>query len=177
MGRLFRRAPPAADHRPAMMAIISLMVLLLPLLISSSSARKLAALPLGVPGPSDELPPETPGAVEGITVRPAGGGFSVEARVRSTDLGAGAGDVEQRRFEAGSLAELQGVLGRLKRLDPQRERILLVPAATSQADEVVRWMDAVRAGPDGPLFPTVILEQVVGPAAAPPAPPQPEPSP
>lgn len=153
-----------------MMAIISLMVLLLPLLISSSSARKLAALPLGVPGPSDELPPETPGAVEGITVRPVGSGFSVEARVRSTDLGAGAGDVELRRFEAGSLAELQAVLGRLKRLDPQRERILLVPQGTSQAEEVVRWMDAVRAGPDGPLFPTVILEQVVGPSNAAPVP-------
>ncbi len=170
MGRLFRRAPPAADHRPAMMAIISLMVLLLPLLISSTSSRKLAGLPLGVPGPADELPPEKPGPVEGIEVRPGpAGGFVVQAKVRATDVRASAGDVELRRFTAPDLAGLQGVLATLKALDPARERLLLVPAPTTTADEVVRWMDAVRAGPQGPLFPKVVLEQVTtAPAAAPP---------
>ena len=61
------------------------------------------------------------------------------------------------------LAELQAVLSTLKRLDPKRERITLVPAADTATDEVVRWMDAVRRGPEGELFPRVILQAVATP--------------
>ena len=52
------------------------------------------------------------------------------------------------------------MLGRLKQLDPKRERITVVPAATTPTEEVVRWMDAVRAGPEGALFERVILQTV-----------------
>ena len=150
-----------------MMAIISLLVLLLPLLISSTSARKLAGLPLGVPGPTDELPPEAPGPVEGIEVVRMGDRFQVQARIRNTDVRASVGDVELRTFEAADVVALQSTLATLKRLDPGRERIRLVPAPQTTAAELVLWMDAVRQGPDGELFPKVILEQVQAPRTEP----------
>ena len=157
MRRLFRRARARPDTRPALMSVAALMVLLLPLLLMTSSAQKLTGIALGVPGPGEDLPPEPPGAVERIVVSRAAGGYRVEAAVRTTDVRAQVGDTEQRRFEVPDLAGLQEVLLSLKRLDPERERIVLVPAPDTPAEEVVAWMDAVRAGPEGPLFPRVIL--------------------
>ena len=133
------------------------MVLLLPMLLMTSSMQRRAGLVLGVPGPDEELPPEVPGAVESLRVSRDASGFLVYAAVRNTDVVSATGDTEAREFHADTLTSLQEVLATLKRLDPARERITLVPAADTTTDEVVRWMDAVRAGPTGKLFPKVIL--------------------
>jgi hypothetical protein len=144
--------------RAGMMAVISLMLLLLPWLIQATSGGKLTGLPLSLPGASEELPPESPGAVEGLTVTQVGTGFEVRAAVRNTDVMAGAGDTEERVWQADSIASLQEVLGTIKALDPKRDRITLVPDAGASAQAVVTWMDAVRGSTQGVLFPKVILQ-------------------
>ena len=140
-----------------MMSVAALMVLLLPILLMVTSAQKLTGLALGVPGPTEELPPEPPGPVERLEVRRTEAGFVVGADVRNTDVLAQAGDTEHREFEVADLAGLREVLLTLKALDPKRVRITLVPLPTSSTDDVVHWMDVVRQGPDGPLFPRVVL--------------------
>lgn len=146
-----------------MMSIVALMVLLLPTVLLTTSAEKLTGVTLGVSGASETLPPEPPGLVEAITVKREAQGYAVSAAVRNSDVRASAGDTELRQYAAADLTELQGVLSTLKRLDPKRERITLVPAADTATDEVVRWMDAVRRGPDGELFPRVVLQAVATP--------------
>ena len=158
MGRLFRAPPAEADARPALMSVISLMVLLLPMLVATTSAQRLAGLPLGVPGPADELPPESPGPVEDVTVRAEGGGYRLEARVRRADVRASAGEVELRSWALADLPALQAALADLKRRDPARDRITLIPSPTTTTAELVRWMDGVRHGPDGVLYPKVVLQ-------------------
>ena len=168
MGRLF--SPPSAppDMRPALLSVVALMVLLLPLLLMTTSAQKLTGLALGVPGPDEELPPEPPGAVERISVERVPEGYQVTAAVRNTDVLSTTGDVEEKSVLAADLTALQGALATFKALDPKRDRVTLIPAADTPTEEVVRWMDAVRNGPDGPLFGKVILQTVAPPASAPP---------
>ena len=166
MGRLFSAPPPPPDMRPALLSIVALMVLLLPLLLMTTSAQKLTGLALGVPGPEDELPPEPPGPVERIAVERVADGYRVTAAVRNTDVRSSSGDVEEKSVLATDLGEMQRALATFKALDPGRERVTLIPAADTPTEEVVRWMDAARNGPDGPLFPKVIL-QTIQPGDAP----------
>jgi hypothetical protein len=49
------------------------------------------------------------------------------------------------------------VLARLKRIDPDRTELTLAPHPSSTTAQVVAWMDAVRIGPSGPLFPKIVL--------------------
>ncbi len=157
---MFRQPAAPPDTRPALLSVVSLMVLLLPLLLMTTSASKLTGLALGVPGPEEELPPEPPGLVESLNVARVAEGYQVTASVRNTDVLGGTGQTEDKTFLAADLSELQSVLARLKRLDPKRDRITIVPAAGTPTEEVVRWMDAVRAGPEGALFERVILQAV-----------------
>lgn len=156
--RLFKPASAGADMRPALFSVVALMLLLLPFLLLTTSTQKLTGLALGLPGPSETLPPEPPGAVERLTVRRVPAGYAVEADVRNTDVLASAGDTERRELLAADLPGLQETLATFKALDAKRDRITLVPAPDTPADEVVRWMDAVKAGPAGELYPRVILE-------------------
>ena len=158
MRRLFHSPQPASDMRPALLSVVALMVLLVPFLLLTTSTVKLTGLALGMPGPSEELPPEPPGAVERLTITRVAEGYRVSADVRTTDVLASVGDVEQKERLAADLPALQDALYAFKALDPKRERVTLVPSADTPADEVVRWMDAVRAGPKGDLYPRVILE-------------------
>lgn len=144
--------------RPALFSVVALMLLLLPFLLLTTSTQKLTGLALGLPGPSEELPPEPPGAVERLTVSRVPQGYAVVADVRNTDVLASTGDTERRELFAADLNALQETLASLKALDRKRDRITLVPAADTPADEVVRWMDAVKLGPSGELYPRVILE-------------------
>ncbi|MCK6506241.1 hypothetical protein L6R53_23190 [Myxococcota bacterium] len=155
---LFPRGRPAPDARPALFSVVSLMVVLVPLLLVTSTGQKVTGLSLGLPGPSEELPPPPPGPVEALRVARVPEGYRVQAAVRRTDVLASAGDVEQQELLAADLATLQAQLVRLKALDPGRQRIHLAPGADTPASEVVRWMDAVRQGPQGPLFPEVVVE-------------------
>ena len=157
--RLFRAPTAVPDTRPAMLSVIALMVLLLPMTLMTSSAQKLAGLSLSVSGPSETLPPEPPGPVEALRVEVTeAGSYRITAAVRSTDVRATVGDTEAKTFEAADLTALRQVLAQIKGLDPARERITLAPAPTTRTARVVTLMDAVRAGPDGPLYPSVILE-------------------
>ena len=140
------------------MSVVALMVLLLPMVLLTTSSQKLTGLGLGVPGPTEELPPEPPGPVEGLRVVRVADGFVISAEVRNTDVLAQVGDTERKEMRANDLSELQTALGTLKKLDPKRERITLAPNPEMETREVVAWMDAVRAGPDGELYPRVILE-------------------
>ena len=167
MRRLFPAARPAPDLRPALLGVISLMVLLVPLLLESAAAGRWAGLALAVPAAAG-LPPEPAGPVARLAVvaLPAGG-FRVEAAVRSTDVRAASAAAELRAEPAADLRALQAVLARTKGLDPSRERILLQPHSAMSAAEVVAWMDAVRVGPEGPLFPEIVLGAAVDGSGAP----------
>lgn len=167
MRRLFSAPPATADVRPALLSIASLMMLLLPMLLMATSAQKLTGLALSVPGPTEQLPPELPGPVEDLVVRRVAGGYRVEASVRNTDVGSSAGDTEQKSFTEPSLSALQARLQGFKAMDPARERIRLVPAADTPTEEVVRWMDAVRAGPEGALYPRVVMDAAAAAEEAP----------
>ena len=70
---------------------------------------------------------------------------------------------ERREAAADDLRALQDVLGTLKALDPNRKRITLVPGPTT-TQQVVAWMDAVKVGPRGELFPEVVLQSLAGAA-------------
>jgi len=166
MPRLFRAPAEPPDTRPAILSVVSLMVILLPMLLMTTDARKLAGLPLAVSAPGDQLPPIPPGPIESLQVTVHDGGFLVRASVRSTDVLAGSGDVEVRELAAPDLDGLQAVLRTLKGLDGKRSRITLVPGTQTKAAEVVRWMDAVKLDPKGPLFPEVVLQSPQTPAAA-----------
>jgi hypothetical protein len=176
VSRLFapRAAPPEA--RPALFSVISLIVLLVPLLLYTSSLERRTGLALAVSG-TDDLPPEPVGPVEALRVERVAQGYALRAEVRNTDVRASAGDTERKEALLPDLAALQSTLLVYKRLDPARTRITLHPAADTTTEEVVRWMDAVRSGPEGELFPRVVLEAAPGPApeAAPEAAPGPAP--
>ena len=164
--RLFSTPTEPPDIRPAMMSIAAMMVLLLPALLMATSAQKLTGLALSVTGPSEQLPPEPTGAVEKLSVARVEAGYLITAEVRSTDVLASAGDTEHKDLLVSDLTALQAQLAVLKGLDTKRKRITLIPDAATPTEEVVRWMDAVRHGPDGELFPRVILETTVTAPAA-----------
>ena len=163
-----------ADTRPALLSVVALMFLLLPMLLLTSGASKLAGLDLRLLTGAGELPPPPPGPVEDleIAILPDGGAghpLRIRASLRRVDLGAGAGDVRVREERlppadgAADLAGLQRYLRGLKALDPGRERALLAPADGVPTEAVVRVMDAVRADRQGPLYPELLLSTEVRP--------------
>lgn len=131
------------------------MFLLLPMLLLTTSVQKLAGIALHLPGLS-ELPPELPGTVENLEVH-LGEAWRIQASVRRSDVVTSAGDVEVREVEVDDLAGLQTELRAFKRLDPDRERVLLIPGDAVPAARVVATMDALRADGEGVLFPQVAL--------------------
>jgi hypothetical protein len=157
MRRLFKAAPQGHDIRPTVLSVAGLMLLLLPLTLLSTSLDKRTGLPIGLLGGEGEVL-QSDGVLEQLKVRRVDAGFVVEAQVRTTDVRAASGDVEHRAEPARDLGELQSVLGRMKLLDPTRTQLTLVPAASSTTAQVVRWMDTARRGPQGELFPKVVLE-------------------
>ena len=164
MRALFRPRSAPPDTRPAILSVVSLMVILLPMLLMTTSARRLTGLPLAVSAPGDALPPLPPGPVERLVVTTAPEGFVVQADVRNTDVRSSAGDVERRELSAADLRALQDVLATLKALDPNRKRVTLVPGASTTTQQVVAWMDAVKRGPRGELFPEIVLQSLSGDA-------------
>jgi hypothetical protein len=158
VSRLFSRPTTSPDARPALFSVISLIVLLIPMLLLTSSLERTTGLPLGVAGSDDDLPPEPIGRVESLRVERIEAGYLLTAEVRNTDVRSSAGDTERKQLTATDLAALQTALQTFKGLDPDRKRITLQPSADTTTDEVVRWMDAVRVGPQGELYPRVVLE-------------------
>jgi biopolymer transport protein ExbD len=145
-----------------LLSVVGLMFLLLPFLLLTTGVQKLVGLDLHIPS-SGQLPPIPSSVVESLTVRTQGRDLVIEAEVRRSDVVSSAGEVEARSTELPAvddqldLAGLQDALRTFKQLDPLREQVLLVPDDELPAASVVDLMDAVRADPDGDLFPNVAL--------------------
>lgn len=133
------------------------MLLLLPLALLCTSLERRAGIGLALTGSEASLPDDG-GPLEALRVERTPSGFTIIAEVRSSDVRAHAGDVEQQSFEAETLTELGKIAGRMKRLDPNHKRATLVPLPTSTTAQIVRWMDVLRGGGNKPLFPEVVLE-------------------
>ncbi len=162
---LYRDAGPAGDARPALLAVVALMLLLLPFLLLTTSPQKLTSLSLHLAADGGDALPTRTGAVEDVVVRLANGGAAeVVATVRRTDLGAAAGEVHARTVSvppaAGGfdLEAIQEALVGFKALDPDHERARVRPADALTAQAVVEVVDAVRTHKGESLFPEVVLE-------------------
>lgn len=146
------------------------MFLLMPFLLLTTSVQKLVGLDLHVPPAAATLPPDPAGIVEDLVVDVLGEDLRVSASVRRTDVGADAGDVQQRVVELPGtedgldLAGLQLALRQLKSVDPDRDAVLLAPDDGVPGGDVVHLMDALRSDAHGELFPEVALGgQAAGP--------------
>lgn len=162
--RLFSAPSRQTDPRPALLSVISLLLLLLPLLLASSSATGLTSLVLEIPADGEGPPAVADGLVEELRVEelPGEAGFRLITRVRRTDVRAAQGEAERREEAIGSVAALQAALRRLKGMDPRRERLVLAPHPGETTEGVLRIMDAVTADAEGPLFGELVLEDAMG---------------
>lgn len=175
--RRLRRPPSASmpDLRPTLLSIITLMFLLLPFLLLTTSIQKLAGLGLEIARPGAELPALPPGTVEHLEVHVEGTTLRLRVAARTTDVTAMTGDVTWNETPFApqgpepDLAGLQEALHRWRALDPERERILVIPADDTPARRVIEVMDAVRSSSSGPLFSEVVLgdSQASAPSTAP----------
>ena len=139
-------------------AMAALMLLLLPTLLLVLSPQKSTALALSVAGPGD-IPNLPPGPIESLLVETHTEGFTVTANIRTTDVLASQGDVEQQTWQIKDLSGLQQRLRALKKFDPQRKRIQIQPAAQTLTEDVVLWMDILRKDSEGELFPEIIISR------------------
>jgi hypothetical protein len=162
---LLRARPrPVADPRPALLAVIALLVLLVPFVLLTSSPVHLAALGLALAAEAPAAPRS--GAVRDVVVLLRGDEIEIRALVRRTDVTASDRDVEERvtrlppTATGPDLTGLGDVLDGLRRLDPDRRRLRLAPEDGVPAGRVVAAMDVARGGPDAPRFADVVLEVV-----------------
>ena len=141
----------------ALFAMASLMMLLLPTLLFSTSTQKFTAVPLSIASSSEESI-ERPGApIKKIHLIAREDGFWLKAWVRTTDVRSS--DWEERNWDIRSTEQLHDALQQLKKIDPSAQRITISPLSSSPTEAVVRWMDVVRNTPDGTiLFPEVVME-------------------
>ena len=158
-----QRGHQRPEMRPAFLSIITLMFLLLPFLLLTTSVHKLTGIGLGLVRSGGDLPPLPPGNLEDLVVVLDGCELLLRSAVRTVDVTASQGDItwNERHLscaeEMPDLSGMQAALHRMKALDPKRQRITLLPAPDTPAGRVVALMDAVRQDAQGPLFPQVVL--------------------
>lgn len=146
-----------------MLAMISLLLLLLPFLLLTSSPQKLAALGFRLPLAGEGLPALPPGPVEDLVVRVEADALLVQKQIRRTDLLAAVGDVDLQESTLShtsgefDIQGLQAALRQVKALDPTRIRLTLQPRPETTTAQVIQLMDAVRKDRFGPLFQEVVL--------------------
>lgn len=167
MSQLRRLRPPRArstpDLRPGLLSVVGLLFLLLPFLLLTTSLQKLSGIDLRLAGSTSELAPLPPGQVEAIEVYVDGHALRLRSAIRTRDVTASQGDTtwsEQGlppRDGAMDLGGLQEALGRLLALDPEHQRVLVVPGDQVPTSRVVALVDAVRARDGQPLYPEVVL--------------------
>ena len=157
MPRLFKRTQTEIDSGSALFAMASLMMLLLPTLLLSTSTQKLSVLPLSIAGSSEDLPSDPGSTIKKISLQAEASGFQLLAWVRTTDVRAQG--FEEKSWSIQDTQALHDVLLQLKSLDPEHKRIALKPLSDSKTEDVVRWMDVLSQDPSGkPLFPEIIIE-------------------
>ena len=86
MSRLFSAPAARADARPALLAVISLLLIVLPLLLASGERVGLSGLPLSVPADGALAPVPHPGPVHARVIQPRPAGLPLAARVPATPL-------------------------------------------------------------------------------------------
>lgn len=157
------RPPTTPDLRPGLLSVVGLLFLLLPFLLLTTSIQKLTGLDLQLAGSAGELAPLPPGQIEAIEVHLEDHGLRLRSAVRTRDVTASQGDVTWSetdlppRADAMDLAGLQEALLRLRSLDPDHQRVLVVPDDAVPTSRVVALVDAVRAHGGLPLYPEVVL--------------------
>ena len=154
--RLFSMQMEKPRIWPVMFSMASLMMLLLPTLLLALSPEKSTTLPLSLSTPN-ALPPKQNGPVESLSILASKTSFEITASIRTTDVLASTGDVEQKKWTLNTLQSLQNTLRQIKKLDPKRNRITIYPAAESLTEDVVHWMDVIRQDKQGTLFPEIII--------------------
>ena len=116
-----------------MLSIISLLLLLLPFLLLTTSPQKLASLGFHLPKTGEGLPPLPKGIVEDLWVETEAKTLTLHKKIRTTDVGASQGQstTSSMRFIARKasfdLGGLQEALREIKVLDPNRMRVRLQP--------------------------------------------------
>ncbi len=157
--------------------MVGLLFMLLPFLLLTTSIQKLTGLDLQLAGSTGELAPLPPGQVEAVEVHLHSQDLMLRSAQRTRDVTASQGDVTwseidlPRREDGMDLAGLQDALLRLRDLDPEHERVLVVPQDDVPTTRVVALVDAVRARGGEPLFPEVVLGgSELSRPSAPPAP-------
>lgn len=143
-----------------MLAIASLLFLLLPFLLLTTSAQKLVGLHMQVQTSGQGGAPQI-GELENVAVIMTPTSLKILARIEQTDVRA-QGFEEQELAVASSasgpdLADLQVRLRSLKSLSPQLNRISLQPKDEVLTQQLVMVMDAIRHDDQGELFPEVVL--------------------
>jgi len=168
-----RAAPPAEpDLRGGLLSVACLFFILLPCLMLSTSLYRLSSLPFRLPGAgADAGAPALPSPIEALQLRVLPEALLLRAALRTTDVtameGQGVWNETLLPDRAGrpDVAGLQARLRQLRLLDPAARRIELQPDDGTSTDDLVLVMDAVREGPDGPLFPEVTLGTLPGGSA------------
>ena len=158
MKRLFAtKIDESEGMTSALFAMASLMMLLLPTLLFSTSTQKFTAVPLSIAGSAEELVEKPGSPIKKIQLFALEQGFSLQAWVRTTDVLSS--DWEERGWEIANTEQLHDALLQLKKIDPSAQRITISPLSTSSTEDVIRWMDVVRRSPDGGvLFPEIVME-------------------
>jgi len=153
-----RRAPESAP----LLAVVSLLFLLLPFLLLTTSAQKLVGLDMRLPAQGAQ-PAADDLVLEDLVVRLSPASMEIRTQLKRTDVRASAGEVEESRIEINDIDELpdlealQASLRSFKRLAPERNRIRLEPTDNVTTSRVVQVMDAIRSDSDGSLFTEVAL--------------------
>ena len=161
--RLFPKKASREESQGSMLSIISLLLLLLPFLLLTTSPQKLAALGFRLPETGEGLPPLPKGIVEDLWVETESKTLTLHKKIRTTDVGASQGQstTSSMRFIAKKasldLEGLQEALREIKLLDPNRMRVRLQPHPEATTADVVTLMDALRSDASGSLFEEVVL--------------------
>ena len=98
----------------ALFAMASLMMLLLPTLLLSTSTQKFTTLPLSIASSAEELPDRPGSPIKKIVLSASEDGFSVQAWVRTTDVRSK--DLEEKTWNVENTAELYQALAQLKQI-------------------------------------------------------------
>ncbi len=167
MSQLRRLRPPrprsTPDLRPGLLSVVGLLFMLLPFLLLTTSIQKLTGLDLALAASPGELAPLPPGQLEAVEVHLHGQRLVLRSALRTRDVTASQGDVTWSEAElppvagAMDLEGLQDALQRLRSLDPDHSRALVVPADDIPTSRVVALVDAVGSQGGVALFPDVVL--------------------
>jgi Flp pilus assembly protein CpaB len=143
-----------------MLAIASLLFLLLPFLLLTTSAQKLVGLHLQAKTTGSQVSTQT-GEMEQVSVVMTPTTLKILARIEHTDVRASG--FEEQEFpvafgdSGADLQALQDRLRSLKTLSPLHNRISLQPSDDVPTQQLVMVMDAIRHDSQGELFPEVLL--------------------